>query len=387
MDFRASSLIKRLAALTFLVGLFAVASGDAVSLSQAPPISGEHVPGEIVVIERPGTQPRGLTTAVGGAREIQHIPSLRLHRLKLPPQASLEDALRRYAALPWVQAAEPNYIIRSAVTPNDPLYGSQSWYYSLLEAPAAWDIEAGEPALLVAVVDTGLDLSHPDLDANLWANPAEPVNGIDDDGNSIVDDHNGAAFISAPSRGCTDPQPPNNPDDDSGHGTAVAGIVGAETNSLTPQGVAGTAWRVTLMPLKVLDCMAAGTSVDAATAIDYAASHGARVVNLSIVIPVRDGSGTCLQSQPPAALATAIQQAQASRGLANVEPAPVIFDDDIDFSSRHAPADFVQIQAHAIESRLAVRGERTAERQEDPDLDGGFRARRRLRNGRIQSRP
>ena len=303
---------KRLAALAFLVTIF-VAAGDDLSLGQTPPIAGEYVPGEVLVIERPGAQARSLAAAVPGAEEVQRLPSLGLRRLKLPPQVSVEEAVRSYSALHWVDAAEPNYVIRAAVTPNDTFYGSQQWYYDLLEGPAAWDIETGDESIAVAVIDTGIDLLHPDIDDNLWVNGADPIDGVDNDGNTIVDDRSGAAFISAPSSGCTSPAA-NDPDDDNGHGTFVAGIVGAETNNNA--GVAGTAWEVMLMAVKALDCAGSGTAFDAASAIDYAATQGADIVNMSFSQCVRNPcvTGQCEQPVASSTLETAIQQAQATYG-------------------------------------------------------------------------
>jgi subtilisin family serine protease len=129
----------------------------------------------------------------------------------------------------------------------------------------------------VAVLDTGVDLDHPDLGSKVWINAREVVgNGIDDDKNGCVDDVHGCNFVAAP--------PSSDPSDDHGHGTMVAGIIGARSNN--GLGVAGTAWGVTLLPVKVLDATGAGTASDVAQGIVYAVKSGARIINLSVARPL-----------------------------------------------------------------------------------------------------
>ncbi|MEZ5574084.1 MAG: S8 family serine peptidase [Halioglobus sp.] len=125
--------------------------------------------------------------------------------------------------------------------------------------------------VLVAVIDSGIDLQHPDLLGQIWTNPAEiPGNGIDDDDNGLVDDVNGWNFVA------------NNNDlsDTSGHGTLVAGIIGARSNNGI--GIAGANPQVQLMPLKVTNFAGRGNSVGLAAAITYATRAGAKVINISL---------------------------------------------------------------------------------------------------------
>lgn len=183
------------------------------------------------------------------------------------------------ASLPGVRYAEPLVNMRLADNPGDPLYAQQSAYLGPVNASQAWDITTGAPDVVVAVVDTGVDVTHEDLAQNIWYNPNEiPNNGVDDDNNGCVDDVNGCSFVTDSSPGC---QNVTNGfiNDDIGHGTFVAGIIAAAANG---KGIVGVARNVKIMPIKVLDCYGAGDSVAVARGILYAAKNGARVVNLSL---------------------------------------------------------------------------------------------------------
>jgi subtilisin family serine protease len=140
-------------------------------------------------------------------------------------------------------------------------------------AASAW-AQTTSGAATVAVIDTGADLSHPDLAPNLWTNPGEIAgNGIDDDGDGLVDDVHGADLLHGD----------GDPSDDNGHGTHVAGIIAARGGNGI--GVAGVAWRARLMIVKVLDAAAAGDMSTVAAGVRYAIAHGARIVNLSLAGP------------------------------------------------------------------------------------------------------
>lgn len=153
----------------------------------------------------------------------------------------------------------------------------------------AWAQTTGSETI-VAVVDTGVDLSHPDLAPNMWRNPGEvAANGLDDDGNGVVDDVHGADFVSGD----------GDPTDDNGHGTHVAGIIAARGNN--GLGIAGVAWTARIMAIKVLDAAGSGNMDAVARGVRYAIAHGARVVNLSLVGPA-----------PGPALQQAIAEAQAA---------------------------------------------------------------------------
>lgn len=139
-----------------------------------------------------------------------------------------------------------------------------------LHVTEAWALTTGSSNLVVAVIDTGIDYFHPDLEANIWVNRGEiPGNGIDDDGNGRIDDVHGFDFVSHD----------GDPLDDNVHGTHVAGIIGAVGNNRT--GVAGVAWNVRLMALKAFDDSGGGSLDDALAAIAYATANGARIINAS----------------------------------------------------------------------------------------------------------
>ncbi len=185
----------------------------------------------------------------------------------------------------------------SSTTPNDVYFGDQ-WAMTKVQAPLAWRLSKGDGAL-IAVLDTGVDLDHPDLMDKLWTNPNEiPGNGQDDDGNGYVDDVHGWDWINAD----------GDPDDDHGHGTHVAGIAAAATDNGI--GVAGMGWRATILPLKVMDANGSGTIADLAEAIRYAADQGAQVINMSL--GNQSGDINCLVDTP--ALQAAVDYAH-SKGV------------------------------------------------------------------------
>ena len=191
-----------------------------------------------------------------------------VYAVALAPGAAVAGAAKALAGLPGVRAAGPDYRVTSAAVPNDPL-AAQQWGLTKTAAAAAWSVSTGTGGTVVAVIDTGIDAAHPDLAPNLWHNPREiPGNGRDDDGNGFVDDVVGANFRTNT----------GNPADDVGHGTHVAGIVGAAGNN--GAGVAGVLWRTRIMALKFMGADGGYTS-DAVRAVDYAVTNGAKVINAS----------------------------------------------------------------------------------------------------------
>ena len=176
----------------------------------------------------------------------------------------------RLAQMSEVRWAEINGLVHiSEIVPDDPFYNAQQQNLRLIGLPQAWEITTGSE-MPIAVVDTGLDMNHPDIEAKIWTNPGEVAsNGLDDDNNGYVDDVHGWDFVNADA----DPQ------DDHSHGSHVAGIAAAISNNTI--GIAGVTWGAQVMPLKALNQIGEGSWVDAAAAILYAADQGARVINLS----------------------------------------------------------------------------------------------------------
>ena len=173
---------------------------------------------------------------------------------------------------PGVLAIEPDFIIDAPpststsapvpsteplAVPNDPGYPLQ-WAPPIMQAPTAWNVTTGARIVVVAVLDSGIDLSHPDLIANTWKNPRElATNGIDDEKNGFIDDVYGWNFLTNT----------NNVQDGYGHGTHVSGIIGAVGNNGV--GITGLGWTVSLMPLKILGDDGIGTVSAALAAMSY----------------------------------------------------------------------------------------------------------------------
>lgn len=180
-----------------------------------------------------------------------------------------------------IEYIEPNYVISSSDvksndeilskwTPNDSFY---SYLWGLngsygIKASTAWDITKGNPEVVVAIVDTGVDLNHEDLANNIYRNPNETLNDRDDDGNGYIDDIYGWDFVSYD----------NIPDDEDEHGTHVAGTIAAEANSI---GVVGVAPQVKILPVRILDENGRGYVSDAVLAVNYIKSMNVDIVNHS----------------------------------------------------------------------------------------------------------
>jgi serine protease len=185
-------------------------------------------------------------------------------------------AIKQLGKQPGVLYAEPNYILKPSAVPNDQFYNKQ-WHYPLINLPQAWDITAGSGAVIVAVIDTGVLLAHPDLQGQLVSGYdfiSDPANARDGDGRDPNPDDVGDICCGGSS---------------SFHGTHVAGTIAAATNNAT--GVAGIAWNARIMPLRVLGIVG-GTTDDLNQAILYAArlSNGsgtlpaqrAAIINMSL---------------------------------------------------------------------------------------------------------
>jgi subtilisin family serine protease len=256
--------------------------------AKRPPPS---VPGQLIVGFKHGvTRARESSAlAAAGARVKIRMPDIGAILATAPGRR--DAAIARLRRDPTIRYAEPNLLLHASdarLVPNDPgfqnLWGLDNFGQTVnfvpgtpdadIDAPEAWAVTTGSPDVTVAVVDTGIDYTHPDLAANIWLNPGENCpgcrnDGIDNDHNGYVDDWRGWDFVNND----------NDPMDDHGHGTHVAGTIGAVGDNGI--GVAGVNWHVKLMPLKFLDATGSGTTADAIRAVLYAADEGAVATNNS----------------------------------------------------------------------------------------------------------
>ncbi len=221
-----------------------------------------------------------------GAVSTQKIKLTGAEIWKLSGSLSVEKILKQYRSHPIFEYIEPDYIVTKgtispqATFPNDPSF-NQLWGLhntgqsggtpdADIDAPEAWDIQKGNPNLVIGVLDTGVDYNHPDLAGNIWTNPGEIAgDGIDNDGNGYVDDIRGWDFA----------YNDNNPSDVQGHGTHVSGTIAGKGNNGV--GVTGVAWNAKIMPLKFLNDQGSGSTSNAIKAINYATAKGVKLTNNS----------------------------------------------------------------------------------------------------------
>jgi len=229
------------------------------------------------------------------------IPSLdKIFRISVPPAqtpdsipSNIFQLIEELKAQPEVEYAEPNYIYsvdnmqpvgsvltaedvqklqsnnpnksKASYLPNDPLYGQQ-WYIPAVKADLVWDQTTGDTTQVIAILDSGVDWNHPDLKNKIWTNPTPNTTP---DANGVVTDIRGWDYINND----------NDPMDDNSHGTHVAGIAAAETNNGI--GIAGVCPKAKIMPIKVFQSTGKGDVVTITKGINYAAIHGATVINMS----------------------------------------------------------------------------------------------------------
>src|SRR5215211_1031293 len=226
-----------------------------------------------------------------GARVSRRFPAFRMQLVKLPRGLAVSDAVRQYRRDPAVTFAEPNYLRYATVVPTDQFFGDlwglnntgqthavsdyDPWAGTPasgtpgadISAPEAWVTQQGGGPP-VAVIDSGFDFSHPDLSTQLWTNPDPPSNG-DEDANGYVDDVNGWDFVNND----------NDPTDDFGHGTHVAGTIAAALDDST--GVVGVCPGCKIMVLKAVDSDGAISTANEIAALVYAKANGAKIANMS----------------------------------------------------------------------------------------------------------
>src|SRR5215217_7585181 len=235
----------------------------------------EFVLGEVIVgLEESATQAdlAALNRRTDAETE-EDLPHSDVNLVDLPPELPVGEAVQRYEASPDIEYAEPNFLIFPTKTPNDThfnkLWGLHNTGQTIgsragtadadIDAKEAWDTSTGTPDTVVAVIDEGMDIDHPDLRDNIWINPGEiAANNIDDDANGYVDDVHGYDFANDDAS-VYDPDPISSKGDE--HGTHVAGTIAAEGNDGT--GVTGVNWQAQVM------------------AINYAVRNGAKISNNS----------------------------------------------------------------------------------------------------------
>ncbi len=261
---------------------------DAPTPVQSADTDPDSKPGELLVQFKdqvPKNQIHDLHRFLGSTI-LKTLPRLNLFQVKLDPRMSRDTAIRMYLASDLVETAEPHYLrTRQQMIPNDPGFADQ-WGLTAIQAPKAWEISRGSPDIIIAVIDTGVDYYHPDLADNIWINQAEALGlaGVDDDGNGYVDDMYGWDFADNN----------NDPFDKNGHGTHIAGIIGARTDNAMD--IAGVCPQVKLMVLKVESDGGGDMETFAIVeAIEYATFHGAAILNCSF-------GGTTLQTAEKLAL-------------------------------------------------------------------------------------
>jgi subtilisin family serine protease len=244
----------------------------------------EYAPDTILVKFLPTASPAQKMNAralVSGERNRSYGLVQGLEHIQLSKGQSVERAIEVLQQLPFVEYAEPDFVLHADT--NDYFFDLQWGLHNTgqrirnipgtfdadIDAPEAWDITTGGPAFVVAVIDTGVEYTHEDLINNVWINPGEiQGNGIDDDGNGYIDDIYGWDFFSGD----------NDPMDEEGHGTHVAGTICAEGNNGI--GVSGVAWQCKIMALRFIGPDGGWTS-DAIAALNYAVDQGIRISNNS----------------------------------------------------------------------------------------------------------
>ncbi|HMJ96235.1 MAG TPA: S8 family serine peptidase [Thermoleophilaceae bacterium] len=299
-----------------LMAVMVLATAIVAALAPGASAAGRFVPGEALVRYEAGTTPAERAAARERA-DVTLDDVLALPRTQLVSfDGSVGAAVARLERSPGVLDAQPNYRYRAtAAVPDDSFFGEQ---WGLGAAPGvdvlpAWEHTRGS-GQVIAVVDTGVDLTHPDLAGNLWVNPGETAgDGLDDDGNGKVDDVHGYDFVDSDS----------DPDDFHFHGTHVAGIAAAVAGNA--EGTAGVAPEAKLMAVRALDGNGFGKTADIAEAVRYAAQEGAGVINLSLAgLAGGPGDTAFLEAVQAAGEADAVVVVAAGNAHSNNDAIPTV---------------------------------------------------------------
>jgi subtilisin family serine protease len=279
--------IRRLSIAGLIAAALVAATGVRTGAQQAPPVaSAARVDGEIIVRfdAQLSADEVAVRAAVFGAQIARKLDAVDgLYLLNAPPGAAIDSLAADFMRLPGVAYAEPNFLMYSDATPNDPSFATLWGLHNTgqsgsdgigaadsdIDAPEAWNITTGSSDVVVAVIDTGIDYTHPDLAANMFRNESDcNANTLDDDGNGYADDCYGIDTANNDS----------NPMDDQYHGTHVAGTIGAAGNNGI--GVTGVNWHVRIMACKFLNSSGSGSTADAIDCLNYVRMMKDRGVNI-----------------------------------------------------------------------------------------------------------
>ncbi|MHB8345591.1 MAG: S8 family serine peptidase [Acidiferrobacterales bacterium] len=284
MNFRK---ISRLIFAVLAGGIFFSFAGTSDASAIAP--SARYVPGEVLVKFRPAVAAQERAAAVAAiGNTIRAEVANHWVRIALGPGQSVAQMVSAYKGDPNVEYAQPNYIYHAEAIPDDPQFGNlwafnntgqtvafapqgEGWIYSPnrgtpgddMDIESAWNHITDCSSVVVAVVDTGVNYNQEDLAANMWNGANVTYNGV-----SLV--HHGYNFV----------DDNNDPMDLNGHGTHVAGIIGAAGNN--GKGTTGVCWKANIMAVRVLDAAGNGTTANIVQGIDFAVANGAKVINLSL---------------------------------------------------------------------------------------------------------
>ncbi len=249
----------------------------------------------VIILLRNNAPSRAKSSVLKTASAIKGVKIKRLKHLNMlivradPSRISSAELMGLFEGDPAVESVEPDHRIHKAsVIPDDTFFPEQWGLHNTgqsvngfqgtedadMDMPEAWGISRCSSDVVVAVLDTGVDYTHPDIKQNIWHNSAEVVDGKDNDGNGYIDDTMGWDFVN-------NDNDPMDDDTTNGHGSHVAGIIAARGNN--QNGVAGVCWYLKIMPLKVLDAGGSGSVSDVLEAIDYAIDKGVRIINASYV--------------------------------------------------------------------------------------------------------
>jgi len=281
------ALLRSIIAIAALVGVALTLLNQVAAVSFEPVGTGAYVAGEVLVKFKPvlSSQDRAATVAARGHAVLANLNQPGWVRVKVGTGQTMTQVLAAFQNDPSVEYAQPNYLYHTTAVPNDMQYG-QLWAFkntgqtvdnSLTQPPSspiystnnpgtpgadiniekAWDHITDCSSVVVAVVDTGVNYTQEDLAANMW------------NGGSSFPNH-GFDFVNND----------NDPMDLNGHGTHVAGIIGASGNNSL--GVTGVCWKASIMAVRVLDTTGSGTTAQVIQGINFAVSHGAKVINMSL---------------------------------------------------------------------------------------------------------